>query len=255
VPVAERLPRAYSSPEKPLRLVYAGRLVQEQKRVLDLAALAARLDEARVSFDLLIVGDGVARRELERRLAKLRLSPRSRVRFAGPVPHGEMGAIWQETDVCVLVSGFEGTSIAMLEAMGNGCVPVVTEVSGTRMMLRDGENGFTVPVGDIEGMTRVLAGLSRDRGALPLLGARAHEAVASTCPLTAYSDWFASLVEEAWALPSRRWPNRLPLIPPPGSWGPRPVRVGVRLLSLTPFYGPAVRRYRSLWDRWTIRAA
>jgi glycosyltransferase involved in cell wall biosynthesis/4-hydroxybenzoate polyprenyltransferase len=255
VPVAGKLRRAYSDRDQPLRLVYAGRLIQEQKRVLDLARLIGHLAELHVSFDLLVVGDGVARRELERRLTRIRLPEDSQVRFAGAVPHREMDAIWGAADVCVLVSSFEGMSIAMLEAMGNGCVPVVTEVSGARMMLRDGVNGFTVPVGDIEAMAGVLARLSEDRQALPALGARAHEAAASACSLPGYGDWFVSLVEEVWSLSSRRWPDQLPLIPPPGKWGPRPLRAGARLLSHAPFYGSARRRYCSLSDRWSVRAA
>jgi glycosyltransferase involved in cell wall biosynthesis len=256
VPVADRnLSRTYSQPGEPLRLAYAGRLIQDQKRVLDLARLARHLIAARVPFELVIAGQGAARRRLERVVSGLPLPADSRVIVAGRIPHQDMGAIWGRADVCLLVSGYEGVSIAMLEAMGRGCVPVVTDVSGTRMMLRQGENGFAVGVGDMNAMARVLSRLSSRREELASVGARARDTVASTCSLPSHTSWFASLAEEVWDLPARQWPAWRPLVPPAGDWGPPAVRTATRLLSLAPFYGSARRRYRLLSDRWAVRAS
>jgi glycosyltransferase involved in cell wall biosynthesis len=256
VPVADRhSSRTYSRPGEPLRLAYAGRLIQDQKRVLDLARLARHLIASRVPFELVIVGQGAARRRLGRVIGGLPLPADSRVILAGRIPHQEMGAIWDRADVCLLVSEYEGLSIAMLEAMGRGCVPVVTEVSGTRMMLRQGENGFAVGIGDMEVMAQVLNRLASRREELASVGARARDTVASTCSLPTHASWFASLAEEVWDLPARRWPARRPLVPPAGNWGPPAVRAATRVLSLAPFYGSARRRYRLLSDRWVVRAS
>ena len=58
----------------PLRVIYAGRLEQHQKRVVDLIVIAAALQTRGVAFTLTIVGDGVELRTDEgaRRAAGLR---------------------------------------------------------------------------------------------------------------------------------------------------------------------------------------
>jgi glycosyltransferase involved in cell wall biosynthesis len=233
--------------------VYAGRLAQEQKRVLDLVPLVRGLAALDIEFDLLVAGDGAARIELKRRLARLSLPSRSRVRFAGAVPHGRMDSIWATADVCILLSDFEGTSLAMLEAMAAGCVPVVTDVSGARMLVASGVNGFTVPVGATEEMARVIGALARSRAKLPILGAHAHRS-AATCSSETYAEWFCSLLARTWAEPPRVWPWDLPIVPRPGVWGSRPLRLASGVLERSRLYGPARRRLRSLADRFSVLA-
>src|SRR5262245_40405014 len=40
-----------------------------------------------------------------------------------------MTDLWASSDISILFSEFEGMSISMLESMGQGCVPIVTDVS------------------------------------------------------------------------------------------------------------------------------
>jgi glycosyltransferase involved in cell wall biosynthesis len=254
VRVESGMRRTYSSAGESLRLVYAGRLAQEQKRVLDLIPLVRNLAALDVEFDLLVAGDGAARAELERRIAGLSLPTRSRVRIAGAVPHQRMDSIWAEADLCILLSDFEGTSLAMLEAMARGCVPVVTDVSGARMLISSGVNGFTVPVGATEEMARVIGALARQREKLPILGGQAHRSAASYSSET-YADWFCSLLARTWAEPPRAWPRGLPIIPRPGIWGSRPLLLAAGVLERTGLRGPAQRQFRSLADRFSVLAS
>jgi glycosyltransferase involved in cell wall biosynthesis len=72
------------------------------------------------------------------------------------VLHGWLGSaevidLLRKSDVFTLVSAYEGFCIALVEAMANGCCPVVTDIrSGNKQLVTDGENGFVVPVGDVE---------------------------------------------------------------------------------------------------------
>ncbi len=80
----------------------------------------------------------------------------SRVRLLNAVQHAEMPRIYPNYDVLVLASESEGLSIAMLEAMSFGVVPVVTRVSGAEDVIIDGENGFLCDVGDLCSMSERL---------------------------------------------------------------------------------------------------
>src|SRR5690606_35924198 len=137
-----------------------------------------------------------------------------RVSLLGRLPHAAMERLWRQSDVCVLTSEYEGCSIAMLEAMANGCVPVVTAVSGTRMFIRQGENGFAVPVGDVAALADAIGLLWRERERLPAMGRAAHDAVAARCDYDEYVAWFAQLTHSIWEERAREWPRFRPFFRP-----------------------------------------
>ena len=68
-------------------------------------------------------------------------------------------------------------SISILEAMGNGAVPVVTATSGVREDIREGVNGYIIPLRDYEIMVERIEELSHHRERLPGMGELAHSAV------------------------------------------------------------------------------
>jgi glycosyltransferase involved in cell wall biosynthesis len=70
--------------------------------------------------------------------------------------------ILSASDVLLLVSSWEGTPNVLLEAQHCGCVPVATDVGGTREALDDGRTGLLVTPDDLDGTVRAVAGLLRD---------------------------------------------------------------------------------------------
>ena len=132
-----------------LRICYVGRLVQDQKRVLEFVPLAAELVKRNVAFELHLIGDGSERKALEAQFRDQDLA--HRVTFWGWLTPQEVATKLLELDVFVLLSDHEGLPVALLEAMAHSLVPVVTNIeSGNVQLVRDGGNGFVVPVGDIE---------------------------------------------------------------------------------------------------------
>jgi glycosyltransferase involved in cell wall biosynthesis len=214
VDAAPGLKRAYSAPGRPLQLVYAGRLWERQKRVSDLARLAEALAGEGVDFRLRIIGEGDDSRGLRRKIQALASATRGRLTLENSLPPPEMAAAWRAADVFILVSEYEGTSIAMLEAMAQGCVPVVTEVSGVRAVLRPGYNGFLAPVGDMAAMARLVKSLAADRTQLAQLGANAHAAVRQSFSYEDYVAWFLELAGRVETMLPRPWPAGRPLLPP-----------------------------------------
>jgi glycosyltransferase involved in cell wall biosynthesis len=132
-----------------LRICYVGRLVQDQKRVLEFVPLAAELVRRNVAFELHLIGDGSERQALEAQFRDQGLE--HLVTFWGWLAPQEISAKLLELEVFVLLSDYEGLPVALLEAMAHSLVAIVTNIeSGNVQLVEDGENGFVVPVGDIE---------------------------------------------------------------------------------------------------------
>ena len=208
------LSRSYSVANSPIRLMYAGRIQNQQKRIYDLLILARTLKRRQLDFRLDIFGSGSDEQWLRQQFEKM-LGPDDghHVTFKGNVPHGDMARYWEQADICVLVSDFEGTSISMLEAMSHGCVPVVTDVSGTKAVIQDGINGLIVPIGDMATMADRIEGLMDDRQTLEAMGRAAHVAVADKYSFESYMAWFLAVRKAIWDKPPRPWPLGRTLLP------------------------------------------
>lgn len=124
----------------PLRLIYTGRMDQFQKRVHVLVEVSRALSALGREHEMLLVGDGPAAEQIDHAAAgSLCFQRISSASGAGVAER--LG--W--ADLFLLPSRFEGLSIAMLEAMARGCVPVVTDVaSGARDAIEPGISGALV---------------------------------------------------------------------------------------------------------------
>ena len=91
---------------------------------------------------LLVVGDGPLFSNIEKLVAQKNL--KDKVLLLGE--RNDVLQLLQMSDVFVMTSKSEGVSIALLEAMSTGIVPVVTEVGGNREVVDSGTNGFLVAV-------------------------------------------------------------------------------------------------------------
>jgi glycosyltransferase involved in cell wall biosynthesis len=96
----------------------------------------------------LIAGDGTEKKALEREAKNLNIN--SSVKFLGRVPHEEMPNLLSQADIYVSTSIHDGASVSLLEAMGSGVFPVVTDIPANREWITTGQNGFLVPLDDEE---------------------------------------------------------------------------------------------------------
>ena len=101
-------------------------------------------------YKLVIYGQGVLEDELRAQIKSLNLEDRILL-------PGFASNILEKVAPCsmfVSSSDFEGISNSMLEALGMGLPAVVTDcpVGGARMVIKSGENGILVPVGDTQAM-------------------------------------------------------------------------------------------------------
>jgi glycosyltransferase involved in cell wall biosynthesis len=171
--IAERRERQFAL-DQPLRIGYLGRLVQAQKRVLDLVPLATELKRRGFPFKLHLVGDGPERLALESGFEKNDVT--RNVKFWGWLTPEAVRQRLGELDALVLLSDSEGLPLALLEAMGHGVVPVVTNLeSGHAEVVKEGENGFLVAVADFCVFVDRFALLAGDRERLSRMGQAAWQ--------------------------------------------------------------------------------
>ena len=100
----------------------------------------------------------------------------SSVVFAGHRP--DVPALLGAIDVFAISSTYEGTPLALFEAMAAGKAIVSTAVDGCREVLEDGLTGLLVPPRDPEALAAALRRSLDDEALRASLAARAREASA-----------------------------------------------------------------------------
>jgi glycosyltransferase involved in cell wall biosynthesis len=143
-----------------IRLLYVGRF-NVFKNVETLVEAVARLYRMNVGeFELKLVGEGEQRRVLERLVSELGLT--RQVRFAGWVPRDQIVDQYRRADIFVTATTWEGMPNTVLEAMACGLPIIGTRASGLQELVRDGINGYLVPMKNADALAEAIALLIDD---------------------------------------------------------------------------------------------
>jgi glycosyltransferase involved in cell wall biosynthesis len=148
-----------------------GRL-NAQKGHRYLVEATPRLVAARPEVRVLVVGDGDLSGELREQASRLGVA--DRVVFAGH--RADVPDLLAAIDVFCVSSLYEGTPLALFEAMAAGRAIVSTSVDGCREVLEDGVTGLLVPPGDAAALADALVRVLGDPDLREGLGRRALEA-------------------------------------------------------------------------------
>lgn len=126
-----------------LRLAFVGRLAEEQKRITAVTRALCRATREISGTSAVLYGDGPDRPAVEAILADE--GKDLPVRLGGLIPSDQIQEALFQCDVVVLLSEYEGLPIALMEAMGCGCVPVCLRMrSGIPELVEDGVSGLLV---------------------------------------------------------------------------------------------------------------
>jgi glycosyltransferase involved in cell wall biosynthesis len=156
--------------------VCAARLHPQKAIQVLIEAVRVLVDQRAASFRVLIVGDGSERPALEAMVRQSGLQ--ERVLFLGT--RQDVPQILAAADAFVLPSDYEGTSIAILEAMATALPVVATDVGANRVVLGDGDAGLVVPVRRPDLLAQGMLALMNDRPAAVEMGRRGRVIAGST---------------------------------------------------------------------------
>jgi glycosyltransferase involved in cell wall biosynthesis len=131
------------------RLVCVGRLC-EQKGQLLLIEAAHILAEQKVDFQLVLVGDGEMRSEIEELIIQNRLQ--RRVHITGRISSDRLYDEILAARALVLPSFAEGLPMVIMEAMALRRPVVSTYVAGIPELVQPDETGWLVPAGDAKAL-------------------------------------------------------------------------------------------------------
>lgn len=114
------------------------------QRVLDtFAGIAERWPAAR----LVVANDGSLRTELEVLAAHRGLA--GRVRFTGRLDHAAQAEWYGRARWYLSMPRSDSVSVSLLEAMGHGCIPIVSDLPANRELVAHGQNGWVSPDGQV----------------------------------------------------------------------------------------------------------
>ena len=134
---------AFPESQEILKVIYAGRLVVQQKQILKLTKAFCDASKVNSNLEFSIYGDGDKEQSIKV-LIKDEKASKNVILFKAVPPCQIINKI-QEHHVFTLMSDYEGMPIALMEAMACGVVPIcLNEESGINEIIQHGVNGFIV---------------------------------------------------------------------------------------------------------------
>jgi glycosyltransferase involved in cell wall biosynthesis len=135
------------------RLVCIGRLTPQKGQLLLIEAVA-QLAARGVDFELALVGGGEMQPEIEALIARHGLQ--KHVRLPGAVSTEQLRQELLQARALVLPSFAEGLPMVIMEAMALRRPSLTTYVAGIPELIIDGVNGWLVPAGSIDELTKAI---------------------------------------------------------------------------------------------------
>ncbi|MAT15210.1 MAG: glycosyltransferase [Planctomyces sp.] len=173
-------------------LLYVGRL-DEQKGVQDLLTATIPLLTQLPDLRLVLAGEGPLRGELEQRIDMERLDDQIRL----PGRRQDVPSLMRGATLLVHASHWEGAPNVVLEAMAARLPIVCTAAEGTGELLRDGQFGKRVPIGDMDAFRRAVQELLESPTEREKLAEAAYEHVSKEFTWEAtVANWEAVVLAE-----------------------------------------------------------
>ncbi len=158
-------------------------------------ALGEALERARsASWQLVCIGDGPARAEIEARLGAL--GP-GRACCIGALPEERLPAWYAAADLLVWPAFREAYCLALLEAQAAGLPVVACREGGVADVVADGETGILVPGRDMHGFAQALLDLLQDGERRRRMSAAASRRVAAEHDLAAAAERLESALVDS----------------------------------------------------------
>lgn len=172
--------------EREKRIVSVGRLDANKNHEMMIRAFA-KLSPGYPEYTLTIYGEGELRAYLQDLIDSLELS--DKVFLPGVIP--DVADEIERAALFLLTSYSEGVSNALIEAMALGLPVIATDVpsGGTVELIRHGENGWMIPVGDGAALEEAMDKLLSDTELAKRLGRQAYRLQERFAPEQVNRQW------------------------------------------------------------------
>lgn len=131
-----------------------------QKNLVDMIKICIELKKRNIAFSLEIIGDGQMRAVLEELILTNSLT--KEIILLGWINESNLDSIMNTWDVFLLTSLWEGLPCSLIQARLKKILCVCYDVGGISEVLKDGENGYLIPVLDKDLMVKRLVSLSEN---------------------------------------------------------------------------------------------
>lgn len=153
----------YSLSKKQKEIIYMGRIDFNQKRVYRVVDTWAKLEPVFPDWKLTIVGDGTARKDIEKQVKEYGLQRVSFEGFQQPRPY------YERASILMLTSEYEGFPLVLAECMSFGVIPAVyNSYSAVCDIIDGGKDGIVLPYHkngyDVNEAAGMIANIMKDDG-------------------------------------------------------------------------------------------
>ena len=158
-PLDEHLPMPCTQEEREKRIVAVGRLNQQKRFPLLIDAFSLFI-KAYPEYILEIYGEGELEAELHRLIETKGLQEKIQLKGFCRDVHQQI----RTAAMFVMTSGYEGMPNALQEAMAIGVPSISTDCpcGGPRMLIRPGQNGILVPVGERDALVKAMSDMAQN---------------------------------------------------------------------------------------------
>jgi glycosyltransferase involved in cell wall biosynthesis len=164
-------------------IVFVGRLT-EYKRPDRLLSVLTELSKLRPDFRAAVLGDGPDAAELKSEAGRRGLT--ENILWNGKTEN--VGEFLAMSRIYLLTSRWEGVSIAMLEAMGAGCVPVVSDVGDLRDFVISDMTGYILPENEIDQFAKRIHDVLGDSVVWDRMSSRCNSEIEARASMTAIAE-------------------------------------------------------------------
>ncbi len=153
--------------------IFVGRLSEEK----NLELVIRILNKTEDGFKVVVAGDGPERA----RLAKLArdLGVEKKIKFLGQVSFSDLPNIFREGSFMLLPQKRGGFGLSVLESMAAGRPVIHSKIEGSEEIIKNGQNGFLVPLKEEDALVEAVNKLINDKKLLLKMSKNARATVSN----------------------------------------------------------------------------
>lgn len=188
------LPEQTLRTNRPFRFVFIGR-IDEKKGLREIVAAVKQLSNAGEPYEVHLLGDGPLKPWLLKQIEE-HPAIADVLRYEGPTYGQKKEEALANADAVLLPSYTEGFPYALLEAAKYGLPLISTPVGAVDEVIRDGENGLLVSIGNSSELAVKMRYLIDNPVAATAIGQRAREMVRSCFSFANLTNSFSGMYAE-----------------------------------------------------------